>query len=94
MDQISSVDCITLVLRQPWEGFVPYSGFSCEKKTFWPYSALGALFGRRRSEIKVLQVSPLSVPHQRSHFDATVHFIWLFLAQPQKDTDIHKGMLL
>ena len=34
MDQISSVDCITLVLRQPWEGFVLYSGFSCEKKRF------------------------------------------------------------
>jgi len=51
-------------------------GFSCEKQLFWPYSALGALFGRRRSEIKVLQVLPLSVPHQRSHFDATVHFIF------------------
>ena len=25
-------------------------------KLFWPYSVLGALFGRRRSEIKVLQV--------------------------------------
>ena len=52
-------------------------------KSFWPYSVLGALFGRRRSEIKVLQVLPRS-SHQRPRFDATVHLIFACVPYTQR----------
>ena len=49
-------------------------------KKFWPYSVLGALFGRRGSEIKVLQVLRAC-----SHHTLILQFISsLFACVPQE----------
>ena len=98
----SNLNCTTILLRQPWEELVPWERKGCLslhscKLQCWP------MLARNDTYWRVLAFSFLHISfiggsikffHLKIALGLALGKSWPLLAQGQKNTHVHKGMLL